>query len=624
MKLTNIYGLFTLASLIILLILYIIKPVYNKKNVSSTYLWKQSMQYHKKDISISRLRNIFIILCQVLILTMSTLVITMPIVYAASSDVGESIIILDSSASMQAEQGGVTRYSRAISQIAARAEKTINDGSIITLIVASAEPTILIEKNNSYIDVSSKLKGLDEASTKQPALGVSDIEESMKLAYDLNAENSHSTVTLYTSSEYANSGDVQVVNMSLEDEWNVGILDFNSALYENYYQFQANIAMYNNTKAVAATLKVENINGTDTDYDDSKNLNLESGEQEVILFKNTGVYSYRKATLTITMADGSNDSYSYDNIIELHNGELEKIDILYMSPRPNVFMSTVLHIIKDTYKGVFDINITQPLDGEGIAGQSFDLYIYEHSVPTKIADDGAVLLINPDRIPDGLGVKLGISKYGNFEFSNNGNHPILNQINASNMQAAEYRPIESDDSYDKLIYTGDNDVFVVKSTPTLKLGVLSFDLNKSNLPLLLDFPIMMSNTFDYFFPQLITDNIFEVGGSVSVNARGSDVKITNSDGSIIYSSESNFQHIFSGVGSHSVSQVLINGKVQKMQFFIRVAESESNISKTSDSIPGAFKLKDRESTATDILLYISIALYVAVLIERLLYASEKI
>ena len=60
-------GLIALIGIIVLIIIYIIKPNYQTKFVSSTFVWKLSLKYRKKKLPTSRLRNILLIICQVLI-----------------------------------------------------------------------------------------------------------------------------------------------------------------------------------------------------------------------------------------------------------------------------------------------------------------------------------------------------------------------------------------------------------------------------------------------------------------------------------------------------------------------------------------------------------------------------
>ena len=69
-------GLLGLIGLLILLIIYILKPNYQQKFVSSTYIWKLSLKYRKKKIPINKLRNVLILLCQVLICIAAALILT--------------------------------------------------------------------------------------------------------------------------------------------------------------------------------------------------------------------------------------------------------------------------------------------------------------------------------------------------------------------------------------------------------------------------------------------------------------------------------------------------------------------------------------------------------------------
>ncbi|MBQ9084286.1 MAG: BatA domain-containing protein, partial [Clostridia bacterium] len=62
-------GFLGFIGLIILLIIYLIKPNYQNKYISSTFVWKLSLKYRKKRIPLSKLRNILLIICQVLIIT---------------------------------------------------------------------------------------------------------------------------------------------------------------------------------------------------------------------------------------------------------------------------------------------------------------------------------------------------------------------------------------------------------------------------------------------------------------------------------------------------------------------------------------------------------------------------
>ena len=73
-------GLLGLLAVAVLIFIYIIKPNYQQKIVSSTYIWKRSLKYRKKRVPVSRLRNILIFLCQMLVLASFAMLLARPVI----------------------------------------------------------------------------------------------------------------------------------------------------------------------------------------------------------------------------------------------------------------------------------------------------------------------------------------------------------------------------------------------------------------------------------------------------------------------------------------------------------------------------------------------------------------
>ena len=100
-------GFLGFIGLIILLIIYIIKPNYQHKYISSTFVWKLSLKYRKKKVPLSKLRNILLIICQVLIISLCAAILAQPFINGEDANAGkEKVIILDASAGMRAELEG--------------------------------------------------------------------------------------------------------------------------------------------------------------------------------------------------------------------------------------------------------------------------------------------------------------------------------------------------------------------------------------------------------------------------------------------------------------------------------------------------------------------------------------
>ena len=91
-------GLLGLAGIGVLLLIYLLRPNYQQKVVSSTYLWKLSLKRRKKKLPISRLRNILLIICQVLIVVACALILAKPATAVDARLNGEKVIVIDASA----------------------------------------------------------------------------------------------------------------------------------------------------------------------------------------------------------------------------------------------------------------------------------------------------------------------------------------------------------------------------------------------------------------------------------------------------------------------------------------------------------------------------------------------
>ena len=110
--------------IVALIIIYIIKPNFQNKRISSTFVWRMSLKYRKKSIPISKIQNLLIFLCQVLILATLTTMLAGPIIErAVGKDDDEVVIIVDASAGMRMREAGKTRFDRALTEAKKTAEK---------------------------------------------------------------------------------------------------------------------------------------------------------------------------------------------------------------------------------------------------------------------------------------------------------------------------------------------------------------------------------------------------------------------------------------------------------------------------------------------------------------------
>ena len=220
-----------------LIIIYIIKPNFQNKIISSTFIWKLSLKYKKKRIPISKLRNIILCICQVLILSAAALVITQPMFNTSDvTDGSDEIIIIDASASMHSTQNEETRLDRALNAALADANKALDSGKNVTVILAAEKASYLVQQAGK--DQAQLVYDAFDALTNFPeeyyTYGSPDIDGAMLLAEEITAYTEKVNVTLYTDTTYLNEGKIKVHNVTDSSEWNAAILDVRATVVENY------------------------------------------------------------------------------------------------------------------------------------------------------------------------------------------------------------------------------------------------------------------------------------------------------------------------------------------------------------------------------------------------------
>ena len=139
-------GFLGLAGLIALIIIYIIKPNYQLKIISSTFIWKLSLKLRRKKIPINKLRNILIFICQFLIITSTALMLAQPFIPTEKEQiVTERVAIIDASASMRSTLGVDTRFHRAVEDVRAMSAQTLEEGGKINIILAAESAAYLVQ-----------------------------------------------------------------------------------------------------------------------------------------------------------------------------------------------------------------------------------------------------------------------------------------------------------------------------------------------------------------------------------------------------------------------------------------------------------------------------------------------
>ncbi|MBR2650797.1 MAG: VWA domain-containing protein [Clostridia bacterium] len=641
-------GFLGLIGLVVLIIIYIIRPNFQNKIISSTFIWRLSLRYKKKKMPLSKLRNILLFICQVLIISIAAAILAQPIIEAESEDkYNEKVVIIDASASMLTTTGYDTRFERAVDAVRTLSKEVLDADGKMSIILAHDTASFLIREAGADKSalINDELDKLVDASYGNACTyGASDISGAIKLAEEITSVSSDVEVLLYTDTNYVDHGKVKLVPMADPSDWNAAILDVRAVLDEGYYRIEIDVACYGGVDAdIDISCDVSGVNSDKSEVELSASARCKNGEVTTLIFSpadndvfddDTRIYSYE----SITVRTGEYDSFAEDNIFYLYGGEKRPLKIQYSSPLKNNFFDGALLQIRDILGKRWDVEYDDvyynPEDErtEDPALEGYDVYIFEHYIPPTLPNDGFIFLVHPDKVPATAGLRLGNVIPGDYNIYTNpvaltkgDPHPVLDMVNVEKIELTQYTAISSYDGYTPLMYCGNDPVFMVKNEPEQKIAVMSFNIHLTNLAMLPEFPLLMYNMIEHFVPATITDFVYEINDTVDLNSRSDMITLAGPAGSGVDGEVTEFPTtvVPTVPGVYTVTQTPLSGDEITDSFYVKIPDAESNINAEVDVLVNPYFMQKQEVEDQDLLLYFAIALVALLFAEWWLQTREQ-
>ena len=639
-------GFLGFIGIIALIIIYIIKPNYQNKIVSSTFIWKMSLKYKKKRIPISKLRNILLFICQLLILTAVAFILTQPMINSDDADnSSDEIIIIDTSASMHSMTNQETRIERAVDAALSDATKALNDGKKVSVIVAADSASFLVQQADSeHSDlVYNAFDQLSNSTESFYAYGKPDIDGAMLLAEQITLNTEKANVTLYTDTTYLNAGKVNVYDVTDISEWNAAILDVRATLVENYYRIEIDVASYGADSRINVQCEIFNANDSETSLELETDVYCNNDETVTVVYgfitddmpeseaklitENIALFSYDQIYVHVS----EYDSLSYDNQFYLYGGKKPTLKIQYYSTMSNTYWSSALLVLQDMFRDSWNIEIDEVITGsasETVATEGYDIYIFEHTaaLPKTIPSDGIVIYSDPTKLPSEAGVRFGSSLTGGGQelfLSLDEDHTILDRLNPEAISVTQFTEITSYDGYSPLIsYEGKYPLLLLKEDVDQKIVLMPFSLHYSNLAILPEFPILLKNIVNYFFPVTVDGTVFETGDSVSLNSRVDYLEVVGPNLDITLE-ELPCEIKVSSTGTYTLTQPLLSGDPLIESIYVKIPAEESNICLEEATLTNPAFFESDEDSLMDLLFMLALAAMGLLFIEWWLKSREQ-
>ncbi len=305
-------GLIALIGVAIFIILYLRRPKPQDKVIPSLMFIMKDDKRSKQYSFLQKLMTNLLFLLQLLAILGLALVAAAPYVKLKYDVTLENtVIILDVSASMQAEEKGVSRFDKAIDE----AKKVVSGRN--SIIMAESTPLIVLENENSEI-------ALDVLSKIRPRASTTNLGDSLLLAKDILGDRP-GRIIVFSDFLATEGPDIEVVRTTLSSEDK--IVDF--------------IDVSNNAKNVGI-IRLEVTKYNTKVY--IKNFENEMKEKTIKIMKDNKVITQTK----VKIAPNSVENFIFDTPAGISKVELEPKDDLevddtaYIATPPKIKNSVLL------------------------------------------------------------------------------------------------------------------------------------------------------------------------------------------------------------------------------------------------------------------------------------------
>lgn len=491
----------------IILLFYFMRTRRQERVVSSTFLWQQAVQDTQASRPWQRLRLTPLLLLQLLAALVIVLVLIRPAALLPSPISGDTIIILQASASMQATDVSPNRFEAARSRINDLIDG-LGPGDRVSLIAMTNTPRVVIANSSDQQQISAALASIQV--TNQDA----DLETALSLASALAAGHADARALV------VGDGHVLAPTQELAVPMPVSYLEIgsnapNAALLA--------LAARSDSGSLVALAQVANYSRQPQSlpvalYADGKLVSVQTASLGA---GGSGTLSWGPlppGTLFLHARILAQDALQADNDAwAIANNAMHGRVLLVTAG--NSFLEAALRLQSN-------IDLFETTPSKYRNSGTFDLTIFDGYVP-KILPGGNLFFVNP---PTGSyifgtsGQEIHVS-----QVSPGGSDPqLLNQVDLSTIHTLRASHLLAPLSWMRpVLVTPETPLLIAGQQQTRRIAALSFDLHDSDLPLQPSFPILMYNLVNWFLPSPVPgDGQISPGTPVTIQPWPGATRIT--------------------------------------------------------------------------------------------------
>ena len=522
MRLLSPGALWWLLLAAIIVFFYLLKLKRKRTVVPSVLLWTRALEEVEANAPFKKLRRSLLLLLQLLALSALVFALARPLVITRALASGSTVIIIDSTASMSArDENGGSRLDRA-KQLAREMIEGLSGSDRAAIIESSSRVTVRSTLTSDRASLAGAIADVQE--TDAPG----NLTDAVRLAEQIAKSERDASVVIIgdgggspiasdtesplelsariTAAPHA--GVVRFVRVGRRSD-NVGIIALNARQSPGNSRrelFASIVNFSDHDRTIGVELKIEG------KLIDARTIDLGANERRALTFDSfPGQDALAELKLDVE------DDLAADNVAYAFLPNTRKVRVGVISENP--FLIEVLAANSD---------ISASKVSAGASSAEFDCLVIDGA--GAIEGNRPVLVINP---PDIAGLWRATGQRERPEVNSvDRSHPVnsflsyadLHVENITNRETASWlKPIVSDGN-DPLIWAGDDG--------RRRIVMIGFDLRRSDLPLKVEFPILLANTMSWLAGRdpAATEGAIRAGQTKTIHTSAASASITTPDG----------------------------------------------------------------------------------------------
>lgn len=544
MKFLYPLGLIGLVGVPILIIIYLIKNKYTEQTVPSTWLWELSEKFLKRKKKVNPIAGLISLILQIIAVTAISFAIAQPVV-VLPNQAQEMCFIVDASASMNMDDGQKTRLELAKDYVNNAVGNSVN-GSVYSVISVGDNTEILCEKSREKEEV------LELVSSIQPGYVSVDLSSAISLVQTYFTSNPGVKVYLITDTEYETAENITIVNIA-KTEVNACVSALNVAVAGSHIQVKGNVAVYGAQEDTALTLGLF-VDGGETPLQ-TQEVTVAKESSLDFVFNQDDVLDFSNVSVKLI---GNDDALATDDESIHFNVQHENAyNTIVVSDTPYMISTAISAASGSTVK------VVSTAEYKGETG--YGLYVFDNYAPETLPTDGAVWFMGlkgsvsgagfsfqgEEELPDGETLSLSDS-------SSSLTQRLTEGMDGKNIYIAKYLRYGKSSLFTTLLtYKSNPVVFVGTTAQGCREVVFAFDIHNTDLPLSIDFLILVRNLLGYCYPTALEEVSYYSGDTLEVNLQPNmqSVRVDAPSGSYVYLATNGAiaEYALDEVGTHKVT-----------------------------------------------------------------------